>query len=301
MGPDLDAIELLVELAALYRRRATGTKMYDPNVGTSGIDWRDAMEGRPIPLDWFRKQFGTTHGGRKLTFRANDRVIAADVRGEFGVIPFSINRPDRVFGHSGQSTIRVGANSMILFSHAVEEVSVVLRTPGARRAIAGLRLTTDESVHVCANCVSVYLRPTSRQRVLDGVASAIALADELPMAAAVSVDFSDLPQDLLALVPLVKRWGLSDDADREERLRRASTRSLQSLVGAVAPLFGAVNAYLDSNGDAPMSEAATVVGVLAECATEAQLVLDRRGAAVPNTRLQPTAERRVSAKRARRS
>ena len=292
MGLKPDAIELLAEVAASYQRRTTNTKMYDPNVGISGGDWRDALEGRPVGLDWFRKQFKTTDAGRKLILRANDQFIAADVRGEFGVIPFSINRPDLVCGHSRQSSTRVGSNSMVLFSHAVDEVSAVLGKPSVRRAIEGLRLTTDESVHVYANCVAVYLRPTSRQRILDGVASAIALADELPTAAATRVDFGDLPAELVAR-------GLSHDVDREERLGRASTRSLQSLVRVVAPLFGAVNAYLDSYGDAPMSDAATVISALAECAAEAHVVLEHRGAAVPDKRLQPTTARRASRMRAR--
>jgi hypothetical protein len=297
MGLKPDAIGLLAEVAAWYERRTTNTKMYDPNVGISGGDWRDALEGRPVGLDWFRKQFKTTDAGRKLILRANDQFIAADVRGEFGVTPFSINRPDRVFGHSRQSSIRVGSNSMVLFSHAVEEVSAVLGKPSVKRVIASLRLSTNESLHVYVNCVTVYLQPTSRPRILGGVASAIALADRLPARAATIVDVSGLPSELAALVPLARRWGLSDDVDRGERLRRTSTRGLRGLVRAVAPLCGAVNAYLDSCGDAPMPESATIIGALAECAVEAQLLLEQR-AAVPAKRLQPaTRGRRITPRR----
>jgi hypothetical protein len=180
---------------------------------------------------------------------------------------------------------------MTLFAAAPDRASELLRAPGIARAIEGLRLATGESLHVCASRLTVYLRPTSRQRILDAVAAAIALADRLPAATTTKVDFSDLPVQLASLVPLAKRWALSDDVDRGERVNQASSRNLQRLVRVVGPLFGAVNAYLDSFGEAPMPESATALCALAECAAEAQLVLEHRGAAVPNKRLQPTARR----------
>jgi hypothetical protein len=275
--------------------------MYDPNVGTSGVDWRDAVENRPVASDWFRKQTKIRHGGRELTLRANDRFVALDVRGDFAVKPFSVNRPDRVLGISQRSSVRIGAKSRTVFSQTATETRAVVAQRGIGRAIEGLELSADESVHVYANGVTVYLRPPSLQRVLAAIAAVVVLADELPTGGEPTVDFSDLPSDLASLSQLATRWGIADDADREDRLARASTRSLQRLVGAVMPHLVFINAHLDSFGDRAVPESAAALGALAECAVEAQLILDHRGRrAVPNKRLQPTAARKAAKRASRR-
>ena len=76
----------------------------------------------------------------------------------------------------------------------------------------------------------------------------------------------DAPDDLKTAWPLVLRWGESDDVDRGEIVDAASDEELKTLVGAVDPLFSAINAYLDATRDA---ERAVPYGDLAQAATAA--------------------------------
>jgi hypothetical protein len=48
---------------------------------------------------------------------------------------------------------------------------------------------------------------------------------------------------------MIRKWAMSDDADRTERLERGSRRELQALVRRVSPLFDAINMYLEGFPD----------------------------------------------------
>jgi hypothetical protein len=83
------------------------------------------------------------------------------------------------------------------------------------------------------------------------------------------------PPRLLALWPLVLRYGGSDDLARGRSLEAASTEELRELVASVdAEAFDAINRYLDETGD---SEESVPFGDLAQAAMEASQLLERRG------------------------
>jgi hypothetical protein len=84
-----------------------------------------------------------------------------------------------------------------------------------------------------------------------------------------------VPQELQGLEPLVKRFGLSDDLERERVLDGASTEELIALANAVPKkTFDLINQFLDQTGDAVE---AVPFGDLAQAAMEAKLELRRRG------------------------
>ena len=84
-----------------------------------------------------------------------------------------------------------------------------------------------------------------------------------------------VPLELQGLGPLVKKFGLSDDVERERVLNGASTEELIALVNAVTKeTFDQINQFLDQTGDA---EDAVPFGDLAQAAMEAKLELKRRG------------------------
>jgi hypothetical protein len=69
------------------------------------------------------------------------------------------------------------------------------------------------------------------------------------------------------------RCGESDDVGRSELIDAAIDGELRALIGAVAPLYPTINAYLDETGDAEYS---VPYGDLAQAAMETQFELDRR-------------------------
>ena len=99
----------------------------------------------------------------------------------------------------------------------------------------------------------------------------------LPAAARLVTSFPIVVgQELQALAPLVQRFGVSDDVERERVLNGASTEELIALVNAVTKeAFDQINQFLDQTSDA---EDAVPFGDLAQAAAEARLELKLRGA-----------------------
>jgi len=122
----------------------------------------------------------------------------------------------------------------------------------------------------------VYITPLSTQRIVDVLNGVGPLIDRLPQPRIPSKDFSDLPKEFGHLVPLMRSRAKSDDAERSDTLARASNARLTRLVNQVAPRFDSINSYLDGFRDDPLTESAATLGTLAECATEAQLLLANR-------------------------
>jgi hypothetical protein len=60
----------------------------------------------------------------------------------------------------------------------------------------------------------------------------------------------DAPDALKAVWPLVLHWGLSDDVGRGDLTAAATDEELEVLVQTVNPLYPAINAYLNKNGNA---------------------------------------------------
>ena len=139
-------------------------------------------------------------------------------------------------------------------------------------AILALRLTADESLHVRSG-IFVYVRPRSDRGLTDLLMVLVRLANALPVDSERRPSFSELPDQFCSLVPMIRKWAMSDDADRTERIERASRQELQALVRRVSPQFAAINAYLDGFADG-LPDSACTLGRLAEAAAEAKLMLD---------------------------
>jgi uncharacterized protein DUF4240 len=84
-----------------------------------------------------------------------------------------------------------------------------------------------------------------------------------------------VPEELQGLAPLVQRFGVSDDVEREHVVNGSSTEELIALVNAVTKqTFDQINQFLDRTFDA---EDAVPFGDLAQAAVEARLELKHRG------------------------
>jgi len=84
-----------------------------------------------------------------------------------------------------------------------------------------------------------------------------------------------VPAALKDLAPLVGKFGISDDSERQKAIETAPTEELAKLVRTVtAEIFAELNRYLDETDNA---EAAIPFGDLAQAAEEAMLELKQRG------------------------
>jgi hypothetical protein len=78
----------------------------------------------------------------------------------------------------------------------------------------------------------------------------------------------NIPQNLRSLVPLLKKWSIADDGEREQLLEETSERQKKILVNKVKPYMTEINSFLDSFGDEAQSHEAMLLGNLAELISE---------------------------------
>jgi hypothetical protein len=272
---DPDPVELLRSLAKQYRVRVVKENLHDPAVAASEVEWRTWNE-QPPPPDRFRHQVKLKIDGRRFAVRANDRYVVVTTRDVRSCVVFAINRPDPVLRLTHRLPRALGSKKLAVYVGDGLASLPVLDQPEVLRCIENLELGREESLHVAGNGLTVYLRPRSTQRIVDVLNQVGPLIDQLPEPGMPSEDFGDLPTEFGHLIPLMKSWARSDDAERSDMLARASNARLARLVNQVEPHFASINTYLDSLRDGALPECAATLGTLTECATEAQLLLARR-------------------------
>jgi hypothetical protein len=79
---------------------------------------------------------------------------------------------------------------------------------------------------------------------------------------------SEIPENLKPLLPYVKKYAISDDAEREQLKEDMNESEKSRLIMVVKPLFYDINAFLNSFKDKPLSEEAVSIGELAELVSE---------------------------------
>ena len=223
-----------------------------------------------------RHRLGLSLEGRRVALRASEEYVTLEVHGELDVGVCSLGRADRVFMTSAaEPPIELLGLGAFVRTPPSEATRRFLASPQLLAALERLALGPEESLHAYNNAIVAYLRPSpSVERVLDAADALRALVDafEVPPR---EDPLDDLPSSFRPLIPLVRRWGIGDDELRGDRIEDASEEDLRELVGRVAPQLAKIEAYLDSFGDAPLSEAACALQALALCAVEARATLER--------------------------
>jgi len=270
---DLTPISQLRALAKAEKRPVRSVNMFDPDVCFE-FNMAEALNGAEPPPDRLRYEVRLPYAERRFAIRASDRYLAIEVRGDFATGVVSINRPSNFMAFFYGEMRRSGSvGDHPIFVPLNDGDPGALQVPEVREAILTLRLKSYESLTIYRNGISAYVRPRP-DRPLTGLLSTLAkLASDLPPDETKPLPLSDLPDQFRPLIPLIRKWGITDDSDRTERLEGASRRQLGGLVRRVRPLFEAINAYLAGlPADLPVSAAA--LGSLAEAAAEAKLMLE---------------------------
>jgi hypothetical protein len=149
---------------------------------------------------------------------------------------------------------------------AIRQSVKVIRSAPVQNALIHLQLRRWETLCVKPGELAALLKPTDAERI----ASAGAALVDLFEAAAVeetAVNLRALPRQFHALIPLIEKWGLSDDVERAEVQRTASTKERRTFLKVVTPYLRKIDDYLDDHD----TEAAHALGRLAEAAAEVSL------------------------------
>jgi len=80
-----------------------------------------------------------------------------------------------------------------------------------------------------------------------------------------------IPENLRSLIPLLKKYCVPDDSEREQLIEEMDKREKLKLIQLVRPFFGEIRIYLDSFKDRPLSEEAILIGELAELVSELEI------------------------------
>ena len=148
-----------------------------------------------------------------------------------------------------------------------------------RERIRDLRLRPEDRVHVALNVVTAIL--AGRPAPLDiavFVEAVAALARTLPPS--VKERRPTVPTAFADLQALAKRFAVTDDADRADKLQSATNRALRQLVEAVKPRLGAIDQALHA-ADEPLTDELIDLHSLAQAALEAESELALRDSAHP--------------------
>lgn len=275
-----DANGMLLAFAKDRRARVRPIKSYDPNVCQFTVDaaqqWKlSATEGHP-----FSHEARFSHQGRRVTIKSNEEWLRLEVSGDLEVGVCSINKSHAVtFMDKANTTIAKELRWDVFLpagTQPTDELKSFLNSAMVRKAVDRLIAIdpASTSLHIFCGAVVLYTRPDSSQEIDDKVETLSSLVGVYQPRLSRSALMS-LPKRFHHLIPLIMRWSESDDSKRSALLDDATSVTLTELVAAVAPETKEINAYLNSFGDKPWSEAACALATLSECAAEARLRLSR--------------------------
>ncbi|TDQ08060.1 hypothetical protein [Pedobacter metabolipauper] len=186
---------------------------------------------------------------------------------------FSINNPDEIFNYKTPITLKnypykvyISEARQYTVKNFIENFRISFFDK-----ISGLGLSNIESVFLYRNVICFGLN-YERNLVgdLEYIINTIESNEEIFFKGIMEPRFykKNIPEKLRHLIPLIKKWGISDDDERTELIDAMSEKQKKKLVNEVSPHFNEVNEFLNSFGDNPMSEEAMLLGNLAELVSE---------------------------------
>jgi len=188
-------------------------------------------------------------------------------------LALSVNKPDKMFGFKVPFPVADSPYPIYISANAddfikSENVRSFLRDVFSLLEEQGF--SSPESAHFYRNglCFNLKLERDVKL-ILDGLIEIIDRHDLVFQSKSkMSISKRNLPDNLKSLFPLMKNYAIADDSERSQVVEKMSAKKKKELVDIVSPLFPEINAYLDSFGERPLSEEATLVGNLAELVSE---------------------------------
>lgn len=266
---------VLRAIARQNQARISKSQVYDPNVCTSRAEparrWASVViEGQPFLI-----KTSFVKGGFKVRLYASDEFLEVQELFHSDLDRISINKPNRVHFLRLAGQLSLPSRDYDLFTEngaLTARQQVLIKDTDFQAFIQDISLSQEESVHLSAGDVKIYLRQRSVESALGVIGSSLNFVKKIA-SKKLEIDFSELPPQFKPIIPLISTWGKTDDSHREELRENANRKELQAVVAEVRPYFPAINEYLDSFRDQPMPEVATLLGALAEFAAETELLL----------------------------
>ncbi|HUA21744.1 MAG TPA: hypothetical protein VMU80_16960 [Bryobacteraceae bacterium] len=273
-----NATAILQDLAKRFKGKLSSCRVYDANVCTTrsvpGRPWElELVSGEPLT-----EQLKLTHRERKVSVLANNAYIHGSAAGTFAGRPFTVNAKQRVvFRSEFADTLSVGAARYPVFTEdgkVSSEQRNLLGRPELLSLVAQVGLQEGESLYFTRGEIGFYLKPTGDSDRVGGlIAQVVELAEKVGTIEE-GPKLELLPVQFHPLIPMIKKWAVTDDSERNDLLDTTPRPVLRSLVDEVSPYLEAISSFLDSFGQKAPTEEAASLGRLAECVVEAKQLLD---------------------------
>jgi hypothetical protein len=220
------------------------------------------------------RQLRLEYLGHQIEIVADQESMLIDIEARFGqftllyINPWKEDRWDR---HPAACTITAAGAEYKVYTYGNKlspEQTQLVEAGTLERLIEAIRLRPEEMMNISQRLVRFDLKKPSAERALMAIQAVISL---MPHESSNSFrPYDELPSVLQPLVPLISKWGIADDDERWQKIRRSARSTRQKLVGAVVPLLPEINQYLDTFKSEPLSPEACELGDLAQAALEAQ-------------------------------
>lgn len=191
----------------------------------------------------------------------------------YSTLHFSINRPDIIF-------LNTQPNKLKDFPHIVytQEQGDVFPQNGTFQKfwalfsaiLNHLQLTVSEGVFFYTNGV-IFALDLKRDLVkaLDKIIDLLIENNTIfKKEEKQKIDPKNIPDNLKGLLPLLKKYSVSDDSERDELVVQMSNDQKKTLIHIVDPLMSEIEAYLDSFVNKVFTHEASLISDLAELVAE---------------------------------
>lgn len=217
-----------------------------------------------------------TDDGLKLSVHDFEEYISAEVKIESD-FAFSINKPDRILFFNQQVSSAVIAYPIYVSSSNLE----IAKSAGFKSYCGAFQellskhpLSADEQMFLARNGIDIKAR--SDRDLPCFLNDVVQLVHENKSLFKIKINaashrFLELPEALVPLIPILKKFAVSDDQERSDLIDKMSTLQQKRLLAFVDPYFPAINDYLGSFQTKPLTETVASLGNLAELVSELKL------------------------------
>lgn len=186
---------------------------------------------------------------------------------------FSVNNPDKIFFYDKPFDIADYPYKVYIDSDnndPFQEEKFGGLIESFVRELKQFELSAAESIFIYQNCIALALNST--RNIIATIDVLVALIDKYDALFKKKADRKiyrkNLPENLQVLVPIIKKWAVSDDGERQQLVEESTEKQKRHLVKTVAPYMAEINNFLDSFGEQPLSDEAILLGNLAELVSE---------------------------------
>ena len=228
-----------------------------------------------IPGESKRRLLVNNFRGFHLEIDEYDCLYAISIK-TYSPLAFSVNSPDVLFSFSHQNEWK--GLPYIIYTRDKEHdflennslqkfwisISVLLNN---------LQLSDFEKLFVYSNRVILVI--DSKRDLLDTIDKLITLLAEnnnvFKSGIGLKIDASKIPTNLRSLIPLLKKYSISDDSELDQLRVKMTKNQKEKLLNIVDPLMKEIEVYLDSFENKTHTQESMLISNLAELTAELRL------------------------------